>query len=110
MKVPPRKLLVVDDDDAVRFAKVHLLRRQGYVVAEAATGRTALSLCQANVPDLVVLNTKLPDIDGTHVCREVKASLPRVTILQTSAKDGDAHYRAEVLESGADAFLVEPIE
>jgi len=106
----PGKLLIVDDDDAGRYVKAHLLRRHGYVVAEAANGQTALARCRTDVPDLVVLDTRLPDIDGTEICRQVKASLPRVAILQTSAMVSDAHYRAEALESGADAFLVEPIE
>ena len=110
MSDPPVRLLVVDDDAAGRYLKSRTLSRHGYTVAQAARGEAAVELCRSEVPDLVVLDTRLPDIDGEEVCRRLKAELPHVVVLQTSAALGTPQDRVRALEGGADAFLVEPIE
>ena len=104
------RLLVVDDDDAGRYVKLHVLRRCGYAVGEAANGGDALLACESEPPDLVVLDTILPDLGGTDVCRDIKARWPQVVVLQTSAARGSTRSRVHALEGGADGFLVEPIE
>ena len=104
------KILVVDDDDAGRYLKAHILRKHGYIVAEADRGEVALAKCREDTPDLVVLDTRLPDISGTEVCRQIKAAYPHVAVLQTSAAMGGPAARTEALEGGADTFLVEPVE
>jgi signal transduction histidine kinase len=106
----PIKLLVVDDDDAGRYLKMRTLRRHGYHVLEADCGRLAIELASTEAVDLVVLDTRLLDMDGGEVCRQVKAAAPHVAVLQTSAAIGSAQDRARALDGGADAFLVEPIE
>ena len=84
----PAKILVVDDEDAGRFVKGQTLKRAGYDVIEAATGREALELAAKEFPDLVVLDVNLPDISGLEVCRRLRvdeyASLPGMQILQIS--------------------------
>ena len=103
-------ILVVDDDEAGRYLKVHRLRRSGYNVVGVATGRAAIERCSAALPDLVLLDTRLPDMDGSDVCRQIKAAFPSAAVLQTSAAITGPHDRALALEGGADGFLVEPIE
>jgi signal transduction histidine kinase len=103
-------VLVVDDDAAGRYLKSHILRKHGYRVAEAATGMDAIEQCCAATPDIVLLDTRLPDIDGVDVCRRIKSSHASVAILQTSAAITSAQDRASALDGGADGFLVEPIE
>lgn len=110
MSEPRVKLLVVDDDDAGRYLKARTLRKSGYAVAEADRGLAAVEHCRADNPDLVVLDSRLPDIAGEEVCRQVRTMLPHVAVLQTSAAVRNAHRRAHALNSGADAFLVEPID
>jgi signal transduction histidine kinase len=110
MSDAPVKLLVVDDDAAGRYLKSRTLRKDGYAVEEADRGLAALEWCRTGMPALVVLDTRLPDIDGGEVCRQLKQALPHVAVLQTSAALGSAQDRAHALNSGADAFLVEPIE
>jgi signal transduction histidine kinase len=107
---PSAHILVVDDDDGARYVKVHTLSRQGYRISEAALAQTAIELVEADVPDLVLLDVRLPDGNGVEVCRRVKAAFPQVTVLQTSSALISAQDRAESLEAGADSYLVEPIE
>jgi signal transduction histidine kinase len=110
MTGPPTRILVVDDDEGGRYLKMHLLRKNGYGVEGAATGRAAIEHCEAASPDLVLLDMRLPDIHGVEVCRQIKADFPGVAVLQTSAAITSPHDRALALEGGADGFLVEPIE
>jgi len=110
--MPSRPLiLVVDDHDAGRYAKAHLVRRAGYRVLEAATGHDAIRMATEQVPDLVLLDVNLPDISGLDVCRVIKESgpAPPMQVLQlssTAISDGD---RVRGLEGGADAYLTEPV-
>ena len=104
------RILVVGDDEGGRYFKAHILRRNGYDVATVATGHDAIRHCDSTLPDLVLLDMRLPDVHGVEVCRQIKASFPRVAVLQTSAAITSPHDRARALEGGADGFLVEPIE
>src|SRR4051812_26988069 len=104
------RILVVDDDEAGRYLKAHILRRNGYEVAAAATGSAAIEYCETTAPDLVLLDVRLPDMHGGEVCRQMKVTFPGIAVLQTSAAVTSPHDRALALEGGADGFLVEPIE
>jgi signal transduction histidine kinase len=110
MTTSAARILVIDDDSGGRYLKTHILRKNGYDVAEAATGQAAIECCKASVPDLLLLDMRLPDIHGVEVCRQVKQAFPGVAVLQTSAALTSPHDRASALEGGADGFLVEPIE
>ncbi|HTI85007.1 MAG TPA: response regulator [Alphaproteobacteria bacterium] len=104
------RILVVDDDDSGRYLKSHILRRAGHLVIEAGNGRDALRTIAEEKPALVVLDIKLPDINGIEVCRQIKAADPSVLVLQTSAAFVGKKDRARGLVGGADSFLIEPIE
>jgi len=104
-------VLVVDDNVAGRYAVSRMLRRGGYAVREAGTGREALALA-AERPRLVLLDVHLPDLDGHEVCRRLRAdpATRDLPILQMSASFVKGSDRARGLTGGADAYLVEPIE
>jgi signal transduction histidine kinase len=104
------RILVVDDAEAGRYVKAHVLRKHRYKVLEAEDGRTALQQCEKAAPDLVLLDVRLPDRNGVELCREIKANFPGIVVLQTSAATTTAQDRAAALKGGADGFLVEPIE
>jgi signal transduction histidine kinase len=104
------RILVVDDNDAGRYVKVHTLRTSGFAVSEATTGAEAVERTAREGPDLVVLDVKLPDISGIEVCRRVKADRPGTMVLQTSAAFVGARDRAAGLQGGADSYLIEPID
>lgn len=107
----PGRLLNVNDDEATRYMVSRILRRAGYQVEEADTGIHALEQAR-KLPDLIVLDVRLPDISGLDVCRTLKSDplTARIPILQTSATFISAERKAEGLESGADGYLVQPIE
>ena len=104
------RILIVDDDEATRYVKSHLLRRQGYDIDEAGRGRDAVALAEARRPDLILLDVKLPDASGIEICREIKSRFPQIIIMQTSAAFTGVADRTRALDGGADSYLVEPIE
>ena len=107
----PSLILVVDDHEPARFAKVQYVRRAGYRVLEASIGREAIRLALEHAPDLVLLDVNLPDISGLEVCRRLKegGGQPPVQILQLSSTAITDTDRVRGLEGGADAYLTEPI-
>lgn len=108
---PPATVLNVNDDDANRYSLTRMLRKAGFVVKEAATGADALRMV-AERPDLVVLDVQLPDIDGFEVCRRIKQdpATAGIPVLHLSAKFVRDEDRTQGLESGADGYLVHPVE
>jgi two-component system NtrC family sensor kinase len=104
-------ILVVDDRPASRYPVVHALKRSGFTVLEASTGKEALELC-AQLPAVVILDVKLPDILGYEVCRRIKANATtsHILVLQLSAAFLSDESKVHALESGADAFLTPPVE
>jgi len=108
----PELILNVDDTDAARYAKSRILTRAGFQVIEAASGEQALALARSEKPDLVLLDTKLPDINGFEVCRQLKQDPHTRTslVLQTSASYIATPDKIRALDSGADNYLFEPIE
>ena len=105
-------ILNVDDTDAARYAKTRIIQRAGFRVLEAGSGAEALRIAQEVSPDLVLLDTKLPDINGFEVCRQLKQNpeTAMVLVLQTSASYLSSPDKVRALDSGADNYLFEPIE
>jgi two-component system, OmpR family, response regulator RegX3 len=97
------RILVVEDEDAIAEPLVDGLRREGFEVERVATGEAALA---AREPDLVLLDLRLPDLDGLDVCRTLRAR-SAVPIIVVSAK-GEEIDRVVGLEVGADDYVVKP--
>ncbi|OON62114.1 hybrid sensor histidine kinase/response regulator [Massilia sp. KIM] len=106
------QILNVDDNDGARYAKTRILQSAGFQVTEAANGTDALDLVKRMVPALVLLDVKLPDINGIEVCRRIKADpeTSSVLVLQTSAALTGRADKIRGLEGGADNYLAAPIE
>ena len=105
-------ILNVDDSDGARYAKSRILKRAGFKVIEASNGGDALLRARQDRPNLILLDVKLPDINGLEVCRQLKAGAETNTILvlQTSASCIGTADKIRALDGGADNYLVEPIE
>ena len=101
-----KKLLIVDDEEAVRrFLRV-VLSSQGYTVIDQASGRGGISSIATEKPDVVILDLGLPDIDGVQVTRLVR-EWSLVPIIVLSVRDSEADKIA-ALDSGADDYLTKP--
>ena len=105
-------ILNVDDSDGARYAKSRILTRAGFNVIEASNGGDALLRAAKDRPALILLDVKLPDINGLEVCRRLKDNPDTNTILvlQTSASFIGTADKIRALDGGADNYLVEPIE
>jgi signal transduction histidine kinase len=108
----PPVLLNVDDCEPARYSRTRILRMAGFDVHEAATGADALELIRSTMPDIVLLDVHLPDMSGIDVCRSVKSATDAASplVLQISASAISAPQATEALNSGADCYVVEPVE
>src|SRR5215216_7647394 len=104
-------ILHVDDNPATRYTIGRILGREGFNVNEAVSGSEGLRLAREG-PDLVILDVKLPDIDGFEVCRRIKADPKTVNIpvLHLSATYVTGEAQVTGLEGGADGYLVHPVD
>lgn len=100
------RILLVDDEDAIQRSLGPLLRTHGYDVEMASAGMAALKLAAAHLPDLIVLDLGLPDLDGTEVCRRIRET-SKVPIIVLSARTGEAD-KVRALDLGADDFVTKP--
>jgi signal transduction histidine kinase len=105
-------ILSVDDNDASRYGVARTLRQVGFEVRDAATGYEGLRRAHTDAPDLILLDVKLPDIDGFEVCRQLKADpvTASIPVLQMTATYGSTENWAAALDAGADAYLTQPAE
>ncbi|WP_041939006.1 MULTISPECIES: response regulator transcription factor [Frankia] len=101
------RVLVVDDDAAVRESLERSLRFEGYEVTTAVDGADALDAVCRDQPDIVVLDVMMPRIDGLETCRQLRARGDDVPVLMLTARDGLAD-RVSGLDVGADDYLVKP--
>lgn len=97
------RLLIVEDEDSIAIPLADGLRREGFEVERAATGAEALA---APEPDMMLLDLRLPDMDGYAVAREIRAR-SRVPIIMVTAR-GEEVDRVVGLEIGADDYVVKP--
>ena len=100
-------VLVVDDDGPIRRMLERTLAAEGYGVAGAGDGGTALAAVERSVPDLLVLDVGLPGLDGLAVCRRLRGKGLGLPIILLTARDAVAD-RVQGLDAGADDYLVKP--
>ncbi|MFJ4648227.1 response regulator [Streptomyces bobili] len=103
------RVLLIEDDRAVREGVALALRRQGHEVALAVTGEDGLILLRSFRPDVVVLDLMLPGMPGLDVCRAMRALDPTLPIVMVTAR-GDDEDIVVGLEVGADDYVVKPVQ
>jgi CheY-like chemotaxis protein len=109
----PALILNVDDRPANLYARDRVLRLHGFTVANADTGKTALDVARQLMPNLILLDVHLPDVDGRDLCQQMKADaelghIPVVLI--SSTLRGQAQQIEGVRRGPADGFILEPVE
>ena len=100
------RILLVDDEVSIQRAVGPLLRSRGYEVDIAGTGTEALKIVAERTPDLIVLDLGLPDLEGTEVCRRIRAT-SKVPIVVLSARGAEAD-KVNALDLGADDYVTKP--
>ena len=100
------RILLVDDEVSIQRSVGPLLRSRGYEVDVAGTGHEALRTLTERPPDLIVLDLGLPDLEGTEVCRRIRAD-SRTPIIVLSARGGEAD-KISALDLGADDYVTKP--
>ncbi len=106
MKEQPT-VLVVDDEDPVRYVLCVLLETEGFAVVEAASGRECLRLAYERHPDLVLLDILMPDRDGREICQQLREISPDLPIIMLTALSEEAEKVAR-LHDGADDYITKP--
>ncbi len=105
----PARILVVDDDpDTVDIISRHL-QREGFVAIEAFSGADCLRIARESEVDVILLDLMMPEMDGFHVCQELKddPKTLEIPIILVTARD-DIEARAEGIRLGASEFLTKP--
>lgn len=111
MQGQPYHVLVIDDDPNVRDILSDLLKRERCVVRTAESGLSGIAAARAELPDLILLDVMMPDLDGFSVCRMLRDDplTAEVPIIMITALD-DRSSRLEGVKAGADEFLSKPVE
>jgi len=103
--------LVVDDSRAIRRVAGDMLTRLGFKVAEAEHGAAAVAFCQKTVPDFVLLDWNMPEMDGITCLRALRAMplSPRPFVVMCTTENGMTKIQ-EALASGADEYIMKPYD
>jgi DNA-binding response OmpR family regulator len=106
-----RRILVADDDPAVRDSIAMVLESAGFMVDQAEQGVTALRLLRAHEPDLVITDILMPQKEGIETIREIRAVLPHTPIIAISGgTEGGADYLKMAMTFGASAVMAKPFD
>jgi two-component system, OmpR family, KDP operon response regulator KdpE len=107
MNVQALRILIVDDESAIRRALRPPLVELGFQVAEASRGEEALQLLRASVFDAVLLDVNMPGIGGVETLRRIRIFAPRLPILMLTVRDKEEE-KVEALDLGADDYVTKP--
>ena len=103
------RVLIADDDRAIREALTRALSLEGYDVVQAHDGNTALALIESAQPDVAILDVMMPNIDGLTVCRVLRAERNPLPVLMLTART-ETPDRVAGLDAGADDYLAKPFD
>jgi two-component system KDP operon response regulator KdpE len=101
------KVLVVDDEPALRKVLRASLVARGFAVEEANTGNAAVGIVQAHPFDLVLLDINMPGLGGVETCQRIRAVVPLIGIVMVTVRD-DEEDKVRALEAGADDYVTKP--
>ena len=101
-------LIVEDEEDVSKMIQTFIENQGGYRVSSVSDGLSAMMAVGSDRPDLMILDIKIPQVDGIEVCRKIKADPKGKTAI--IAISGQADNGAKAIEAGADAFLSKPLD
>jgi DNA-binding response OmpR family regulator len=103
------RILIVDDEQSVREVLSEYFVEQGYSVETAEDGEKALALVQANAPDLVLLDVRMPGIDGLETLRRLRTIAPNLAVIMVTANE-DVGLARDTLKLGALDYVAKPFD
>ena len=103
------KVLVADDERQIRDLLSEFLTSEGYEVLLASDGEDATGLAEREYPDVILLDVKMPGIDGIEVCKRLKAE-PKTQFIPVIMITGYVDNKMAAIEAGADDFVNKPID
>lgn len=105
------RILIVEDGEHVSSMLLDLLDSQGYQVAHASEGRSGLDMARSGMPNLVLLDVNIPELNGIEVCRAIKADpqTAGIKVIMMSAMDKGDVMKAAFL-AGADEYILKPFD
>lgn len=111
MQMSKPVILVVDDFDDTRLLLRTWLERKGFLVIEAANGLEAISQAETNLPDLIIMDLEMPELDGLAATRKIRnvKELEKVPVLAVSAY-GAEQFRDDAIAAGCDEYVSTPFE
>ncbi len=104
-----RKILIVDDDESIRYILARVLKKEGYIVETAETGEAAVEKSSRQPYDLTLVDLKLPDVDGTALLAKIR-SLNSETVIIMLTGYASEQDRRKAMNNGADAYLTKPVK
>ncbi|MEO8745525.1 MAG: response regulator [Candidatus Dormiibacterota bacterium] len=106
----PRRILIVEDDAASRLLAAAILEEQGFVVDAAGSAEEAVELIKRSAPDLILMDIRLPGMDGLQLTRILKAdpSTAAIPVIALTAHMMPLHQRAAIA-AGCSAFITKPV-
>jgi len=107
MNESPVRVLVVDDESAIRKGICVCLTARGYAVDEARSGEEAIGSFHEQQPSLVLLDVNMPGMGGIEACRQIRSADPKTGIVMITVRDGEEET-IEALEAGADDYITKP--
>ena len=105
--MPAKKILVVDDEPEVRTLMEHFLTERGYEVRIAENGRLGLQAFDAFMPDVVLLDMHMPEMDGLETLKHLVARAPSLPVIMVTVND-DVATTSRLLELGAADYVPKP--
>lgn len=104
-----KKILIVDDEPPILMSLEFLMKKNGYQVFIARNGTEALDIAQKEIPDIVLLDIMMPDVDGYEVCQQIKKNpaLMQAKVIFLSAKSKETDI-AKGIAAGAEFYITKP--
>lgn len=104
-----KKILIVDDQTGIRILLMELFGNEGYEMFQAANGKAALEVVEQDSPDLVLLDMKIPGMDGLEILRHIKATHPHIHVIMMTAY-GELDIIQKAKELGALSHFTKPFD
>lgn len=104
-----KKILIVDDQTGIRILLMELFGNEGYEMFQAANGKAALEVVEQDSPDLVLLDMKIPGMDGLEILRHIKATHPHIYVIMMTAY-GELDIIQKAKELGALSHFTKPFD